>query len=65
METPISGEQRAEIIRVGNDGASPERAAQWAHEGALRVPAFDVSGDEAGRIMADYRRGIDATTPHV
>lgn len=63
---PMAAEGIAAIIAAaGQSGVAKQDLAAFAEQAAKMGVAFDLTGDQAGKMMADWRAGMDLTLPQV
>lgn len=63
---PMASDGIAAIIAAaGQSGIAKNSLAEFAEQAAKMGIAFDLTGDIAGKMMADWRAGMDLTLPRV
>lgn len=63
---PMAADGIAAIIAAaGQSGVAKEDLAEFAEQAAKMGVAFDLTGDQAGKMMADWRAGMSLTLPQV
>jgi len=63
---PMAAEGIAAIIAAaGQSGVAKQDLAEFAETAAKMGVAFDLTGDQAGKMMSDWRAGMDLTLPQV
>jgi TP901 family phage tail tape measure protein len=63
---PMAQEGIAAIIAAaGQSGVAKADLAEFAEQAAKMGIAFDLTGDQAGKMMADWRAGMDLSLPRV
>jgi TP901 family phage tail tape measure protein len=63
---PMAQEGIAAIIAAaGQSGVAKADLAGFAEQAAKMGIAFDLTGDQAGKMMADWRAGMDLSLPRV
>lgn len=61
---PMAADGIAAIIAAaGQSGVAKQDLAEFAEQAAKMGVAFDLSGDQAGKMMADWRAGMHLTLP--
>lgn len=63
---PMAADGIAAIIAAaGQSGVAKQDLAEFAEQAAKMGVAFDLTGDQAGKMMADWRAGMALTLPQV
>ena len=63
---PMAADGIAAIIAAaGQSGIAKQDLAEFAEQAAKMGVAFDLTGDQAGKMMADWRAGMGLTLPQV
>lgn len=63
---PMAAEGIAAIIAAaGQSGVAKQDLTAFAEQAAKMGVAFDLTGDQAGKMMADWRAGMDLSLPRV
>lgn len=63
---PMAAEGIAAIIAAaGQSGVAKEDLTEFAEQAAKMGVAFDLTGDKAGKMMADWRAGMNLSLPQV
>ncbi len=63
---PMAADGIAAIIAAaGQSGIAKEDLAEFAEQAAKMGVAFDLTGDQAGKMMADWRAGMGLSLPQV
>lgn len=63
---PMAAEGIAAIIAAaGQSGVAKADLAEFAEQAAKMGVAFDLTGDQAGKMMADWRAGMNLSLPKV
>lgn len=63
---PMAADGIAAIIAAaGQSGVAKQDLAEFAETAAKMGVAFDLTGDQAGKMMADWRAGMALTLPQV
>lgn len=63
---PMAADGIAAIIAAaGQSGVAKQDLAEFAEQAAKMGVAFDLSGAEAGKMMSDWRAGMNLTLPQV
>lgn len=61
---PMAADGIAAIIAAaGQSGVARQDLAEFAEQAAKMGVAFDLTGDQAGKMMADWRAGMNLTLP--
>ena len=53
------------IVAAGQSGVAKQDLAEFAEQAAKMGVAFDLTGDQAGKMMSDWRAGMNLTLPQV
>lgn len=53
------------IAAAGQSGVAKQDLAEFAEQAAKMGVAFDLTGDQAGKMMADWRAGMNLSLPKV
>lgn len=63
---PMAADGIAAIIAAaGQSGVAKQDLAEFAEQAAKMGVAFDLTGDQAGKMMSDWRAGMNLTLPQV
>ena len=63
---PMAADGIAAIIAAaGQSGIAKQDLAEFAEQAAKMGVAFDLTGDQAGKMMADWRAGMNLSLPKV
>ena len=63
---PMAADGIAAIIAAaGQSGVAKEDLAEFAEQAATMGVAFDLTGDQAGKMMSDWRAGMALSLPQV
>lgn len=63
---PMAADGIAAIIAAaGQSGVAKQNLAEFAEQAAKMGVAFDLTGDQAGKMMSDWRAGMNLTLPQV
>ena len=63
---PMAADGIAAIIAAaGQSGVAKEDLAEFAEQAAKMGVAFDLTGDQAGKMMSDWRAGMALSLPQV
>ena len=63
---PMAADGIAAIIAAaGQSGVAKQDLTEFAEQAAKMGVAFDLSGDQAGKMMSDWRAGMNLTLPQV
>lgn len=63
---PMAADGIAAIIAAaGQSGVAKQDLTEFAEQAAKMGVAFDLTGDQAGKMMADWRAGMNLTLPQV
>ena len=63
---PMAADGIAAIIAAaGQSGVAKEDLTEFAEQAAKMGVAFDLTGDQAGKMMSDWRAGMNLTLPQV
>lgn len=63
---PMAADGIAAIVAAAaQSGVAKQDLTEFAEQAAKMGVAFDLTGDQAGKMMADWRAGMDLTLPQV
>lgn len=63
---PMAADGIAAIIAAaGQSGVAKQDLAEFAEQAAKMGVAFDLTGDQSGKMMSDWRAGMNLTLPQV
>ena len=63
---PMAADGIAAIVAAaGQSGVAKEDLTEFAEQAAKMGVAFDLTGDQAGKMMSDWRAGMNLTLPQV
>ena len=63
---PMAADGIAAIIAAaGQSGVAKQDLAEFSEQAAKMGVAFDLTGDQAGKMMSDWRAGMNLTLPQV
>ena len=63
---PMAADGIAAIIAAaGQSGVAKQDLAEFAEQAAKMGVAFDLTGDQAGKMMSDWRAGMNLSLPQV
>lgn len=60
---PMAADGLAAIMAAAQSGVAKEDLASFAEQAAKMGVAFDLTGDQAGKMMADWRAGMALSLP--